>query len=216
VPDLEILAAETVPLADLRPHPKNYRIHPPDQIAHIAHSLEEFGQYRNVVVARDLTILAGHGVVAAAATLNWRELTVVRIDLDPADPKALKVLAGDNELGHLAEIDDRQLAEHLRVLASNDDLLGTGYDETMLANLVYVTRAAGEIATLDAAAHWAGLPGFEASANDRLLVLHFETDKERDEAIGKLGVTISKKTRDTWSAYYPPRPRQDLASLRFE
>ena len=58
---------------DLTPHPQNYRDHPQDQIAHIVRSIEEHGFYRNVVVAKDNTILAGHGVVQAAQQLGMKK-----------------------------------------------------------------------------------------------------------------------------------------------
>lgn len=54
---------ETVPIKELRPHPRNYRSHPEDQLEELMASLDENNQYRNVVIAWDNTILAGHGVV---------------------------------------------------------------------------------------------------------------------------------------------------------
>ena len=50
----------------LKPNPENYRGHPQEQIAEIATSLRDLGQFKNVVVRPDGTILAGHGVVQAA------------------------------------------------------------------------------------------------------------------------------------------------------
>jgi ParB family chromosome partitioning protein len=96
-------------LEDLKEHPRNYRVHPQDQIDHIKASIQEHGVYRNVVVARDNTILAGHGVVKALRQLGVVAGPVAVMDLDPNDPRALKLLAGDNEVEHLAEQDDRVL-----------------------------------------------------------------------------------------------------------
>ena len=58
---------ELLPLAELRPHPRNDGTHPPDEIAHLKASITTHGVYRNVVVAQDGTILAGHGVIAGRA-----------------------------------------------------------------------------------------------------------------------------------------------------
>lgn len=130
---------EVVPLASLKPHPRNYKKHPAEQLNHLCASLKQYGQFRNVVVARDSTILAGHGVVLAMAKLGWEEATVVRLDLDPASPKALKLVALDNELPKFAETDDRALAELLRDVAGADEpdvLLGTGYDDASLSALL--------------------------------------------------------------------------------
>jgi ParB-like chromosome segregation protein Spo0J len=107
------IKTEVVAIADLKPHPKNYRAHPPDQLAHIAQSIREHGVYRNIVIARDGTVLAGHGVLEALKQLESTHATVVRLDIGPDDPRAIKVLTGDNEIGRLAEIDDRVLSELL-------------------------------------------------------------------------------------------------------
>src|SRR5262245_8025035 len=96
-----------VPPTDLKAPPRNYRSHPEPQLAHLDQSLRTHGVYRNVVAARDLTLLAGHGVVEAAARLGLQAVPVRVLDLDPDEPGALKVLAGDNESARLAEDDDR-------------------------------------------------------------------------------------------------------------
>src|SRR5437764_115147 len=136
---LENRETESVAVSSLRPHPRNYREHPDDQIEHLAASLKEHGFYRNVVIAQDGTILAGHGVIEAAKRLGLETARVVRLPIEADSPAALKVLTGDNEIEHLAEQDDRLLSELLREIAQDDPLalLGTGYDEAMLANLVY-------------------------------------------------------------------------------
>ena len=61
---------ESALIVDLKPHPRNYRGHPEGQVAHLEQSLRDHGIYRNVVVANDNTILAGHGVIVAAQKLG--------------------------------------------------------------------------------------------------------------------------------------------------
>lgn len=105
----KVHAPETVPLDGLAAHPRNYRRHPDDQLAHLERSIREHGFYRNVIVAKDGTILAGHGVVEAASRAGIREIPVVRLPIAPESPQALRILTGDNELMRLAEVDDRLL-----------------------------------------------------------------------------------------------------------
>lgn len=138
------LPVEPVLLDDLKPHPHNYREHTDEQLAHLAASLREHGVYRPVVIARDSTILAGHGLVGAARALGFDVLPCVRLDVEPDDPRALRVLVGDNEIAHLVERDDRRLSELLRELDAIDAaaLLGTGYDRDALDRLL--ADAAGE------------------------------------------------------------------------
>lgn len=216
---LEDRETETVPVAALRAHPRNYREHPDDQIEHLAASLKEHGFYRNVVIARDGTILAGHGVIEAAKRLGLETARVVRLPIEADSPAALKVLTGDNEIEHLAEQDDRLLSELLREIAQDDPLalLGTGYDEAMLANLVYVTRPASEIQDHDEAAHWVGMPDYEPGEGEfpdaSRIVVHFRNGADRAAFARRLEIEISPQSDTTW---YPPMERNDLASVRFE
>lgn len=208
------MTPELVPIDRLRPHPRNYRVHPEDQLAHLEESLREHGFYRPVVVARDFTILAGHGITLAARRIGYQLAPVVRLDLDPDDARSLKVLAGDNEVGRLAEVDDRALTEMLREVKDGDldGLLGTGYDADMLANLVMVTRPEGEIADKDGAAEWVGMPDFEPEPAGVRLMFNFDSEADRDELVKHLGVRLLKGGRSTW---WPPRAQSDLSSLRY-
>ena len=156
-------ATEVVPVDSLKPHPENYRSHPPDQLLHIKASLEQHGVYRNVVVARDLTILAGHGVVEAAKLAKLVELPVRRLNVAPDSVEAKKILVADNELGRFAEDDDDRLSELLKGIRDDDvmKLLGTGYDDVKLVALlnsipaepVDVTTSEDESQTSQSAGH---------------------------------------------------------------
>jgi hypothetical protein len=215
------LILELVPIATLRPHPRNYQMHPDDELDHLKQSLTTHGVYRNVVVARDGTILAGHGVVVAAAQLGWTQMPVRRLDLAPDDPRALKVLIGDNEMARLSLRDDRALTEMLKeiteaVAPDLDALLGTGFDATMLAALTYTTRPASEIADKDTAAQWVGMPEYDESTEPPKLVLAFRTAEDRERCGALLGLTLADPEKKTLSAWWPPKERDDPASLKFE
>lgn len=210
------IVVEQVAVAALRPHPKNYRSHPEDQIEHIKASIRQHGFYRNVVVAEDNTILAGHGVVIASKQLGLETVPVVRLPIDSESPAAMKVLVGDNELSHLAEDDDRQLTELLRSIKEQDELVGTGFDELMLASLVMVTRPASEIGSIDEAAEWVGMPDYQADSGP-LFSLHvtFTSEEDRKKFCEQKSVKILKRTTQTWSARWPEDGLEDATSLRF-
>lgn len=127
-----------VAIADLKPHPRNDGTHPPAQLDHLKASLTQHGLYRNVVIAEDGTLLAGHGVVQAAQQLGYTHVRAERRPYGPDDPRAIQILLGDNHIARLREQDDRMLAELLQGLAAEDPaaLLGTGYDAESLAALV--------------------------------------------------------------------------------
>lgn len=221
--EIALPLARAVALDDLTPHPRNYRSHPPDQLAHLAESLRANGQYRNIVTARDGTILAGHGVALAARQLGWTTVSAIALDLDAHEPRALKILAGDNEVAHLGEIDDRALSEILKQIRDEDasGLLGTGYDDAMLANLVMITRPAAEIADFDAAAEWVGMPEYGDGARGSEIVLHlrFETREDHARCLELLGLPAYNPARGprqvATSTWWPPRARADVGALAF-
>lgn len=212
-----LLPTEVLALDTLHPHPRNYQGHPDDELDHIMESLREHGFYRPIVIARDNTILALHGVWTAARKMGLTHGPVLRKDYAPDDPRALKLVIADNEIRHLADRDDRLLSEMLRELADLDQLLGTGYDEMMLANLAMVTRPAAEIADLDAAAQWVGMPEYADGSGHIQLIVNFATEEDRQEFCRMLGVeAITPAGAGTAkSIWWPKRIRDDLASLRF-
>jgi hypothetical protein len=211
---------EVVPVSSLKPHPRNYQEHPDDQLEHLMTSIRESGIYRNIVVARDGTVLAGHGVMEAVRRLGLETVPVHRVDVEPDSAAALKILTGDNEISHLAAVDDRALTEILREIAQSEaGLVGTGYDEAMLANLVMVTRPRSEIQDANEAAQWVGMPQYDAEAASPTmkLIVNFETEEAREKFLEEIGTPVmSKKDGQTWSMWWPPRERHDLASVRFE
>lgn len=208
-----------VNLSELRPHPRNYKTHPEDQLAHIRASIEQFGVFRNVVIARDKTILAGHGVVLALQQLGRITAPAVQLDLEPESAAALKVLALDNELGHFAERDDRVLSEILRSVHEGESLLGTGYDENMLSALVMTTRMRDEIGSIDEAKEWLGMPDYDSEERQWKLVMSFSSEADRLDFVKQKEIRLSKALAEagggTWSARWPYEGDEDVAALRF-
>lgn len=209
-----IKSVETADIASLNPHPKNYRKHPADQLEHLKKSLKANGFYRNVVVADDNTILAGHGVIEGAKALGWKQAPIIRLNIKANSPQALKILAGDNEISHLSENDDRALTELLREVKDKDidGLMGTGYDDKMLAALAFVTRPASELQDFNAAAAWVGMPTYEPNQNPLKIVVSFKNKKDRAEFAKRLGINLTEKTRAIW---WPEKEKDDNSSLRF-
>lgn len=205
---------EIVKLADLKDHPRNYRNHPDDEIEHLMESLREHGFYRNMVIANDGTLLAGHGVKKAALRLGLEEGPAIRLPLDPDEPRAIKVLVADNEIAHLVENDDRLLSELLKQIMDEDvaGLTGTGYDEIMLANLLMVTRNAAEIKDINEAAEWVGMPGYDGLPESPWkIVVNFDDAADRAEFARRLGIDITDRTNSIW---FPPKRDVDVSSVK--
>ena len=200
-------------ISQLKPHPQNYREHPEDQIDHLVKSIKDFGLYRNVVIAEDNTILAGHGIVIACNRLEIKSVPTLKLPIKYDSIEALKLLTADNEVSHLSENDDRKLSEILKEIMEANDLLGTGYDEMMLANLLFVTRPASEIKDIDHAAEWLGMPDVDGGTIPTKIVVSFETEDDRREFALKLNIPLTDKTKSTW---YPYKENDDIKNVRFE
>lgn len=211
---------EHVPIAALRPHPRNYKQHPASQLAHLQASIAQHGLYRNVVISADSVLLAGHGVVAAAQAEGRTHIPAVRLRCLADSDEALHVLVADNEVQRLALSDDRALTELLKGLYQDaqDDtaLLGTGFDAAQLAALTFVTRPASEIADKDEAAEWVGMPGYTGDADTVRLVVTFADCTARDNFLNYLNITVPNPTARTISTWYPPKERDDVSSVEFE
>ncbi len=216
-------ATELVEISKLTAHPKNYRGHSQDQLEHIKSSIKANGVYRNVIISKDNVILGGHGVVTAAKELRLRKIQVIRLPWKANDPRSLKVLTGDNEISRLAGVDDRALTNLLKEIKESDgfDLKGTGFDEQMLAALVMVTRTSDEIEDFDAAAEWTGMPEHDPGNKAYRLIIQFRDEADRLKFMKHAKIdsdNLKAYTRggQHWSTWWPPKERNDLASLRFE
>lgn len=207
------LQLEMIAIADLQADKRNYQTHPEDQIRHLIKSLSEHGLYKNVVVSRDGVVLAGHGIMEALTRMGVKHVPVARLDVDSEDPRALKVLTGDNQSARLGNIDDRALSEVLKDIKLSDvTLLGTGFDEMMLANLVYVTRPLEEVQDFDIAAHWVGMPEYQRTPKPPKVMVLFRSLEDRDDFGKMIGASFTGKTNSTW---WPVKEIDDVSSMRF-
>jgi DNA modification methylase len=106
-------------ISELKPWARNARTHSKKQTRQIADSIQTFGFTNPVLIDDALTILAGHGRVAAAQSLGMTTVPCVRLShMTPAQKRAY-VLA-DNKLALNAGWDDEILAEELEALLEMD------------------------------------------------------------------------------------------------
>ena len=107
-------------VAALKPNPKNARKHPKRQIAEIKRSYAAYGVINPIIVAPDLTILAGHGRHAAAVALGLAEVPVLVVEgLTPAQLKAYAL--ADNKLGDMSSFDMELVLGEIEAIREDDD-----------------------------------------------------------------------------------------------
>ena len=116
-------------VAELKPDPRNPRLHSRAQIRQIAASIRSFGFAAPLLVDRTGTLICGAGRLEAARSLGMAHVPVVRLeDLSPQQARALSI--ADNRLVETSRWDQGLLAVHLKELSQLDldfDLEATGF-----------------------------------------------------------------------------------------
>lgn len=108
---MENLKIEYVPIEELKPYERNAKLHPDEQVEHIANSIREFGFCKPLVVDKDNVLVIGHGRLLAAQKMGLDSLPCVRADgLTDEQIKALRIV--DNKTNE-SEWDFDLLAEEL-------------------------------------------------------------------------------------------------------
>lgn len=94
-----------VSISELRPHPKNRNKHSDDQIKRLAQILEYQGwRYPIKVSKRSGFITSGHGRLAAAKLMKWKEVPVNYQDYE-SDEQEYTDVQSDNAIASWAELD---------------------------------------------------------------------------------------------------------------
>jgi DNA modification methylase len=129
---------EHLPVAGLKPNPRNARLHPKKQLHQIAASIREFGFNSIVVIDEGDVILVGHGRVEAARLAGLSTVPVLRITHLTAEQKVGFSLA-DNKIALNSDWDLEQLQLLWRELSATDlnfDLEVTGFETAEIDLLV--------------------------------------------------------------------------------
>lgn len=208
-----IRETEVVEISSLKKHPENYKIHTEEQLKHIIKSVKDNGIYKNIVISEDNVILAGHGVTEALTLMGNKKVPVVRVPLHSDDAMAKKILVGDNKIGDLADIDKLLLRDLVYDIQESEELLGTGFDDQILASLNIGLESVVEEVNYDD--EWQGMPEFDQPNKEsfRHLIVHFKTAEDVKEFFDLVKQKDTGKTKTIW---FPPVERMDTESKRYE
>ena len=117
-------------IAQLKPDPRNPRLHTDKQIRRIAKSIQAFGFNVPVLVDRSGQLVAGHGRLAAVVHLGWEQVPAICLEHLTPDQAAAYQIA-DNRLTDISTWDEQLLAEQLQYLSAAEldfDLEAIGFD----------------------------------------------------------------------------------------
>ena len=122
------MKTELVKIETLVFDPANARKHDEKNLGAIRSSLQRFGQQKPIVVDASGVVRAGNGTLAAAKSLGWKEIAIVRSPLSGSEATAYAI--ADNRSSELAEWDDDVLSQTLAALQIEDEdlALATGFD----------------------------------------------------------------------------------------
>ena len=135
---------KTVKINELKPHPKNPRVHPDSAIDKLVRSIKEFGWTNPILVSKDGYILAGHARLKAAEKAGIQEVPVIYLELEGA--KAEAYLIADNRLQDETDWDMPKLKDLLQELDTGEfDLELTGFDMGEIEDLMTQFHVPGEI-----------------------------------------------------------------------
>ena len=103
--DLDVVI-EYAPISAIKESPRNARTHSKHQIGKITQSIKAFGFVSPLLCDDAYELIAGHGRLAAARTLGYEKLPVVRLShLDEVKTRALRI--ADNKLAELSGWESR-------------------------------------------------------------------------------------------------------------
>ncbi len=126
---------EFAKVRELRPHPRNPRVHPDSALERLTKSIEEFGWTNPILVSEDGYILAGHARLKAAEKVGLAEVPIIRLPLKGKQAEAYMI--ADNRTAELTEWDMPKLKDLLEELDIDDfDVTVTGFSDEEIEDLM--------------------------------------------------------------------------------
>jgi len=192
-------------ISDLTPDPQNARRHNPRNIGMIERSLNEVGAARSIVIDEDNVILAGNGLIEAAAQAGIENVRIIEASGDEiiavrrsgltAEQKT-KLALFDNRTNELSDWEPGVLAE---IAAQGVDLSG------LFTEIEWADVAQQEREPVDVNELWKGMPDFEHEdiGSWKQLIVHFDTKDDLEAFARLINQTLTPQTKSVW---YPERP----------
>ena len=122
------LKIEYIGTEDLTPYDRNCKIHTPEQIKHIAASIEQFGFNDPLGIwGKDNVILEGNGRLEALRLLGIKDAPCIRLDHMNEEERKAYIIA-HNHLNLETGFDEKELLLQLQELQNSVDLKRLGIE----------------------------------------------------------------------------------------
>lgn len=203
-----LFEVELIAVDQLARYARNAKKHPPEQVAQIANSIEEFG-WTAPLLADDGELVAGHGRLDAAELIyrrggtirlpDGRELPLGTVPVIScsgwSEQQRRAYVLADNKIAEGGSWDEELLRTELLFLEESGevDFSLTGFSEAELAQLLTGDEGEG-------GDEWQGMPEFDQQDKKafRSLALHFKDQAAVDAFAELVGQKITPKTRFLW------------------
>jgi len=125
-----------IPLAELKPNPRNVRLHSAKQLEEYRRSVAKFGQTKAIVCDENKTILIGNGLYEAMKAQGMTEAACfVKTGMSESDK--LKMMMADNKVYSLGVDNLDTIEEIIAELGAMKDFDIPGYDADLLETLTF-------------------------------------------------------------------------------
>jgi len=119
-----MLEIVSVPITDIKPFPKNAKLHPKEQVAQIRRSIETYGMNDPIAIDEDNVVIEGHGRLLALKDMKTAGVPCIRLTHLTEEQKRAYILA-HNKLTMNSGFDADLLIGEL------DFLKESGFDNTL-------------------------------------------------------------------------------------
>lgn len=127
---------EYIPTRLLQPSKRNARSHSKKQVSQIEAAIRQFGFRGAILIDEKNIVIAGHGRLAAAISMDLEMLPCIRVT-GLSDTKKRALMLADNKIASNAGWDMEMLAFELEDLSEADfDLSAMGFDQVEVDNIL--------------------------------------------------------------------------------
>jgi hypothetical protein len=194
-----------VAVSKIKPNPTNPRIIKDGKFQKLVKSIQEFPEMldlRPIVVDEDMVVLGGNMRLKACIAAGLKEVPIKVAESLTSEQKAEFIIKDNASFG---EWDWDLLANEWEA----SDLSDWGIDVWNPLDVDTVNRG-------DENSEWVGMPDFEAKDTSFKIIVHFDTESDREEYAKINKMEFLKKEARAWSTRWPYAGRDDLKSFKYE